>query len=169
MFGEAKLPVLNFLSKTWVLITLFIAMLAIGYSFSLVMPAVGGVLLDTLFTSEEVLARLGEMSAGQKRVHLLATIVIDTAYPLAYGGLMLGLTWRFAGLLRNWFIIAPLAVMFVDFAENLVQALALVDNTALLSLKDFLTPAKFGLFAVAVVLVLVSFLIAALRKLRGTG
>ncbi|MEM6302159.1 MAG: hypothetical protein AAF749_10505 [Pseudomonadota bacterium] len=158
---------LNFLSKGWVLITLFFAMLAIGFSFSIVTPAVGGVLLDTLVTGAETIAQVNEMNAEQKRIHLLATLLIDSVYPLAYGGLLLGLIWRFAGSRRSWCIVPPMAVMVVDFGENLVQVFALTGNTALVSLKDLLTPAKFGLFARAVVLVLVSLLLAAVAKLRG--
>ena len=157
---------LNFISKTWVLVTLFIAMLAIGYSFGPVQDAIGGPLLDMMWSGADASARLAEMDADQKRIHLLATLLNDTAYPLAYGGLFAGLIWRFAGSTRRWLIIPPLAAIVVDLAENLVQALALTSHDALLGLKDILTPAKFALSLVAVFLVLVSVILAIVRRVR---
>lgn len=157
---------LDILSRTWVLVGLFIAMMAIGYSFSFVQAAAGGPLLDMLGSGAESKARLAEMSAEQKQAHLWGTVLNDTAYPLAYGGLFAGLVWRFAGTLRRWFVIPALAVIVVDLAENTTQAMALAGNEALIGLKDFLTPAKFGLFMLAALLVLVSVGLAIARRMR---
>lgn len=157
---------LNFLSRTWVLVGLFIAMMAIGYSFSFVQTAAGGSLLDMLGSGAEAKARLAEMSAEQKQAHLWGTVLNDTAYPLAYGGLFAGLVWRFAGTLRRWFVIPSLAVIVVDLAENTTQAMALAGNDSLIGLKDILTPAKFGLFMLAALLVLVSVGLAIARRMR---
>lgn len=157
---------LNMLSRTSVLVGLFIAMMAIGYSFSFVQEAAGGALLDMLGSGAEAKARLAEMSAEQKQAHLWGTVINDTAYPLAYGGLFAGLVWRFAGTLRRWFVIPALAVIVVDLAENATQAMALAGNEALIGLKDILTPAKFGLFMLAALLVLVSVGLAIARRMR---
>ncbi len=157
---------LNFLSRTWVLAGFFVAMLAIGYSFSFVQTATGGELLDMVFTEAKAKARLDDMSADQKRAHLWATLINDTAYPLAYGGLFAGLIWRFAGSRRRWFVIPALAVIVADLAENATHALALTGNDALIGLKDFLTPAKFGLFLLAAICVLASLVLAAARRVR---
>ena len=157
---------LNFLSKTWVMVILFVLMMAIGYSFSFVQIGAGGALLDTLWTGEEASARLSEMTREQKDAHLWGTLMNDTIYPLAYGGLFMGLIWRFAGSLRRWFILPPIAVTITDLAENMTQAAALMGNDAFLGLKDVLTPAKFGLFALAAVLVLVSVVLAVIRRVR---
>ncbi|MEO1303753.1 MAG: hypothetical protein AAFV37_02165 [Pseudomonadota bacterium] len=157
---------LNTLSKTWVLVSLFIATLAIGYSFSFAQDATGGLLLDMLGTGEEAKARLSEMSPDQKTAHFWATVLNDTAYPLAYGGLFIGLIWRFSGQLRQWLILPAVAVIVADLAENTTQALALAGNDSLIGLKDILTPAKFGLFALAAVMVLLSFGLALARRFR---
>ena len=157
---------LNLLSRTWVLVGLFIAMMVIGYSFSSAQDATGGVLLDMLGTGAEAKARLAEMSAEQKTAHFWATVLNDTAYPLAYGGLLIGLIWRFAGTLRRWFVLPAFAVIAADLSENATQALALTGNEALIGLKDILTPVKFGLFALAAVLALASIGLAVLRHFR---
>ncbi|MEL7283080.1 MAG: hypothetical protein AAGJ68_01155 [Pseudomonadota bacterium] len=157
---------LNFLSRTWVLLALFVAMMAIGYSFSFAQVASGGELLDMLWSGEDAKTRLAEMSAEQKRAHFNATVFNDTAYPLAYGGLFAGLIWRFGGVLRSWLVIPALAVIFVDLAENTAQALALVGNESFLGLKDVLTPAKFGLFSAAALAVLISIGLAVFRRFR---
>lgn len=158
---------LNFLSKTWVLLALFVAMMAIGYSFSAAQVAAGGDLLDMLWSGDEAKARLAEMSAEQKSAHFTATILNDTAYPLAYGGLFAGLIWRFAGSLRPWLVIPALAVIIADLAENTTQAFALAGNESFIGLKDVLTPAKFGLFGVAALAVLISIGLAVFRRFRG--
>lgn len=159
---------LNFLSRTWVLVGLFVAMMAIGYSFSFVQAASGGPLLDMMGSGAEAKTRLAEMSADQMTAHFWGTVLNDTAYPLAYGGLFAGLIWRFGGAWRKWFVIPALAVILVDLAENTTQAMALSGNESLIGLKDVLTPAKFGLFFLAALLVLVSVGLAIARRFRGT-
>jgi len=157
---------LSFLSRTWVLVALFVAMMAIGYSFSAAQVAAGGDLLDMLWSGDEARARLAEMSAEQKNAHFYATILNDTAYPLAYGGLFAGLIWRFAGSLRSWLVIPALAVIVADLAENATQAIALVGNESFIGLKDVLTPVKFGLFGIAAIAVLISVGLAVFRQFR---
>lgn len=157
---------LDFLSRTWVLFVLFAAMMAIGFSFSYVQIATGGALLDTLFTSAEASTRLAEMSAEQKRAHLSATLLNDTAYPLATAGFFVGMIWRFAGGLKRWFTLAPIALLIIDMTENLSQTFALMGNESFLGLKDVLTPAKFGMFALASALVLVSVVLAIIHRIR---
>ena len=157
---------LNILSRTWVLIGLLIAMLVIGYSFQSVQQASGGPLLDMIWSGADAKARLAEMSAEQKTAHFWGTVLNDTAYPLAYGGLFVGLIWRFAGTLRRWFVFPAIAVIVVDLVENTTQALALSGNESFIGLKDILTPLKFGLFLIAAVLVLISLGMAILRRVR---
>ncbi|MEM6556154.1 MAG: hypothetical protein AAF642_09785 [Pseudomonadota bacterium] len=157
---------LNTLSRTWILVTLFVATILIGYSFSFVQTAAGGPLLDVLGSGVEAKARLVEMTAEQKQAHFWGTVLNDTAYPLAYGGLFAGLIWRFAGDVRRWFVLPALAVIVVDLAENTTQAMALSGNDSLIGLKDILTPAKFGLFFLAAFIVLISIGLAIVRRVR---
>ena len=153
-------------SRTWALAILFIAMMAIGYSFSFIEAASGGPLLDSLLSGAEAKARLMEMTAEQKTAHFWGTVLNDTLYPFAYGGLFAGLVWRFAGTFRKWMVMPALAAGLVDLAENTTQALALAGNDAFIGLKDILTPPKFGLVLLAIVLVLVSVVIALVRRVR---
>lgn len=157
---------LNLLSRTWVMVGLFVAMMAIGYSFSFVQTAAGGPLLDMIGTGAEAKARLAEMSADQKTAHFWGTVLNDTAYPLAYGGLFAGLIWRFAGTLRRWLVIPALAVIVADLAENTTQAMALAGNGSLIGLKDVLTPLKFGLFFLAAIMVLISVGLGIARRMK---
>ncbi|MEM9939022.1 MAG: hypothetical protein AAF768_09255 [Pseudomonadota bacterium] len=140
-----------FLTRTPVLIFLFLAMLAIGYSFSSVRAAVDGPILDMLMTGEAAQARLAELNAEQRRAHFWATVFNDTAYPLAYGGLLAGLALRFGGKILA---VPAVGAALTDLAENTVQALALSGTADLLAAKSVLTPLKFGLFALAAVIAL---------------
>jgi len=158
--------VLSFLERTWVLVVLFLAMMLVGYSFSFVQEAIGGQLLDMISSSGEVLARLREMTPEQKQIHLWATLTLDTAYPLAYGGLFAGLVWRFAGSFRRWFIVPVLAVIATDLSENAIQVMALAGDEALIGLKDIFTPAKFGLFLLSLIAVIGSFVVAGVRRFQ---
>ena len=157
---------LNLLSRTWVMVGMFVAMMAIRYSFSFVQTAAGGPLLDMIGTGAEAKARLAEMSADQKTAHFWGTVLNDTAYPLAYGGLFAGLIWRLAGTLRRWLVIPALAVIVADLAENTTQAMALAGNESLIGLKDVLTPLKFGLFFLAAIMVLISVGLGIARRMK---
>lgn len=141
---------LHFISRAPVLIFLFVAMLIIGYLFNGVQEAAGGPLLDMIWNGADAKARLDGMTAEQKAAHFWGTVINDTAYPLAYGGLFAGLAWRFGGQ-RILLVLPAIGVAIADLAENTVQALALSGNESLIGLKDVLTPLKFGLFAAALI------------------
>lgn len=141
------------LASTPVLISLAIAALCVGYTLQNAQDAAGGQLLDFVFTGQGAEALLNTMTAAQKTTHFWATVVNDTAYPIAYGGLLAGLTLRF-GRGRNWLALPAIVTIVADLAENAVQALALSDTANILALKTVLTPLKFGLFAVAALIVI---------------
>jgi hypothetical protein len=138
----------RWLGGTWVLLSLLVATLAIMASFRPVQAAMDGPLLDFIFTGGAAEARLAELSEAQRRAHFWGTVVNDTAYPLAYGGLLAGLALRF-GRGRDWLAWPAVLVIVADLAENTVQALALSGTANMLAAKTVLTPLKFGLFAVA--------------------
>ena len=156
---------LNFISRTPILIGLFLAMLVIGYLFGGVREASGGVLLDTIWNGADAKAHLLAMTAEQKSAHFWGTAVNDMLYPFAYGGLFAGLAWRFGGH-RFPLVIPAMSVIIVDLAENTTQALALAGNDGLIGLKDVLTPLKFGLFLLAVVIAVFCLIGALIQKLR---
>ncbi|MEO0982389.1 MAG: hypothetical protein AAFX03_07030 [Pseudomonadota bacterium] len=152
--------VLDTLSRTPVLIGSLLAMLAIGAGFYPVGQAIGGELLDMVRTGDAAADRLAELDAGERRIHFWATVLLDSAYPLAYGAFFGGLAARFAGGYRALAVVPIGAAVAADFSENVVQAMALAGQDALLGWKDFLTPAKFSLVMVGAGLALVLALVA---------
>ena len=106
--------------------------------------------IDMLAKPGEVLAVVGAMTPSQKLVHILVSASLDMAFPMAYGGLMVGLVHRYF-LRATWILSVPalLAIVF-DVVENLVQILILQGNFGLLSAKLWLTPAKFGFALIGV-------------------
>ncbi|PHS41959.1 MAG: hypothetical protein COA91_00865 [Robiginitomaculum sp.] len=159
---------LNFLARTPVLWTMFILFLILGVGFHFAQQAVGGPLLDMQMNAKQALVRLGEMSAAQKHIHLVATLTLDTLYPLAYGGLLAGLVWRFGGKFRNFLVIPASLAVITDFAENTVQAFALAGSESMLAAKDILTPLKYTSLILAAIITLVLLLIAVVKRLQTT-
>lgn len=149
------------LAETPILIATGLAMLLIGASFGLVQPALGGTLLDMVITPEAAAALLASMSPAEKTVHLWTTLLLDTAYPLAYGAFFIGLIWRLGGR-RLAFL--PYAGMVADFLENSAQAAALAGWPDLLGAKIVLTPVKFALLGATLLVILVLIVRAILRR-----
>ena len=156
--------ILYFLSRWPVIIFSFIAMNLIGYSFLAVQQAIGGDLLDFMWSGQSAAIRLAELSEVQKAVHLKATIFQDSLYPIAYGSFFVGLITRLSATGKQWLLIAPLSLVIFDFIENLIQIRALQGNEALLQFKDFVTPLKFGCFYLTLLIVLFLVLQSLYRK-----
>lgn len=156
---------MNFLTRTSVLWTLFVVFLATGAAFGFLSDAVGGKYLDTI--SEPVLARelLAKLTPEQAEAHFWVTVLLDTVYPLAYGGLLMGLALRFFGEYRVAAAMPAALTAIVDLTENMVQALALSGAADVLDSKEWLTTLKFGLLLVAVAIALVALGIALYRRL----
>ncbi|MEM0929557.1 MAG: hypothetical protein AAGI89_09720 [Pseudomonadota bacterium] len=157
---------LDFISKTWVLIALFVAIMVINVSFALGLEAAGGAVLDFRMNGSDAFALLNAMTPEQKNAHFWMTVVNDTAYPIAYVGLLAGIVWRFAGGLRSVLVWPAFGAGVFDLMENTTQALALKGYESLLQFKDVLTPVKFGLAGVAVVLALLFLGVGAIRAVR---
>ncbi len=152
---EAETNVLKFLSRTPVLIFMLAAFLLIGYSFAWVQAGIGeGPLLDMINSGVEARDRIAAMTDAQRARHLFGTLVNDMVYPLAYGGLLAGLAFRFGGGRGRLLAIPAIATVIVDVTENIVQALALTGTADVLAAKDLLTPLKFGLFILAAMIAL---------------
>ncbi|HFB54388.1 MAG TPA: hypothetical protein ENJ46_00570 [Hellea balneolensis] len=156
---------LDFLSQKKILLLCFMAMLLIGYGFNFTEPLIGGELLDMQMNAADAQARLAEMSSYQRKMHLLTTLILDSLYPLAYGGLLAGIVGRFAHNRQRLWAAPAVFTVFIDFCENGVQSLALMGHENLLGLKGILTPLKFGGFALAALIVIVLLLAAAYRKI----
>lgn len=147
---------LGWLARTPVLIGFFIAALLIGASFYFVLEAIDGDLLDMIWSGEGAISRLIEMTDRQREVHLLGTVTLDVLYPIAYGGLLVGLLCRLAWNWRWALILVPIATVLCDFSENTVQAMALNGHTQdILLVKDIVTPIKFAGLGLSLALVII--------------
>ncbi|RAN33837.1 hypothetical protein [Hyphomonas pacifica] len=152
------------LTRTPVLWGSFILFLLIGVGFGIFSGVVGGAYLDTLDGGEASRALIASMTPAQRSAHFWLTVLLDTAYPLAYGALFAGLALRCLGRYGRLAALPALAVVVVDLTENMVQALALSGAVDALDAKVWLTPLKFGLFFLAAGIALVALLIATVNR-----
>ncbi|PHQ67285.1 MAG: hypothetical protein COB92_04865 [Robiginitomaculum sp.] len=157
---------LDFLSSTRIIIASLIIMMVIGVVFSFMPRLVGGELLDMQMSAIDANARLSEMSSWHKSNHIFITLFLDSLYPLAYGGFLAGIAARFAKPWRKFAVIPAFATIIVDFAENLVQVVALAGSENILILKNIITPIKFGGLFFAAILALILLLIALVKWMR---
>ena len=150
---------MHFLTRTPTLFALFILQALIFLGFGPFVEGVGGTFLDTVMTGEESRAVIAHMSSGQRWTHFGVTVLLDTIYPIAYGAFFVAMAVRFFGKFGKLFALPAFAAAVVDLTENTVQALALSGAADVLDAKDWLTPLKFGLFALAGVIALIGFII----------
>ncbi len=155
---------MSLITRTPVLWGLFAAMILIGFGFAAFSPAVGGQYLDMISDPETARGVLAGMGAGERQAHLWVTLLLDTAYPLSFGLLFAGLAWRFFGTSGRVAAIPGFAVIIADLTENMIQALALSGLADVLAAKAWVTPLKFGLFALAAGLALIALGIALYRR-----
>lgn len=151
------------LSRTPAIIGSFVAMMAIGASFGLVTPALGGTMLDMQMNAADARAYLATLDPSQRHLHLFATLVQDTAYPLAYGAFLGAIAARAFG---NRFAWPAMLAAASDLVENAAQSAALQGAEAALAAKTVLTPLKFGLFMLAALVALAGLLTLLVRLLR---
>ena len=135
-----------------ILIAMTILVVILTYGFSYFNRLVGDTYLDTLASSDKVQKTIRLMSPAQRRAHFWITATLDTIYPIAYGGLLIGFAMCMAGRYKRWAIIATFITIVADFLENVVQMLALKGNTTVIAAKALLTPVKYISLLFAVVL-----------------
>ena len=152
------------LTSNRALVISFVLMLLCGMGFLPFIDSVGGRLLDETWNQADAQALLAGMSSAQQNTHFWVTVLLDSAYPLFYGAFFVGAIARLAGKQRRWAVWPSLIGVDCDFAENIVQAMALSGSTDLLFLKDFLTPIKFGGLAIGVLLIVVFGIVALVRR-----
>jgi len=158
--------VTDFLKRTPVIWTLFVLMIVIGAGFGVFNKAAGGTFLDVTASAVQAREILAGMTAEQRDVHFWVTVLLDTAYPLAYGGFLAGMALRFFGSYGKAAAVPAFATIIVDLTENMVQALALKGSADVLDAKEWLTPLKFGLFSLAAAIALVALIIAIVNLFR---
>ena len=156
----------NFLTRTPVIWALFILSILISFGFVIFNPAVGGRYLDMVTTGAGSRALLDSMTEAQRSAHFWVTVLLDTAYPLAYGGCLAALALRFFGKFGKLAALPAFATIIVDLTENTIQALALTGAADALDAKGWLTPLKFGLFWLAALIGLIAVVIAVINLFR---
>lgn len=156
----------SFLKRTPVIWALFIATILTGVGFGLFKEAVGGTFLDTIATGEHSQTLIAGLSEAQRSAHFRVTVFLDTAFPIAYGGLFAAMALRFFGKYGRIAALPAFATAIVDLTENTVQALALSGAADALDAKTWLTPLKFGLFYLAAGIALVALVIAIVHIFR---
>ncbi len=156
---------LAFLSKTPVILFCLVGMTITGFSFSLLETSLGGTMLD-LASGSTTLSRLAEMSAEQKKFHILITATLDSLYPILNFGFLAGVVARLSARWRKWALLPAFIYLVSDFSENVVQIIILKGHVNLLSAKNILTPIKFTSFLGAAVIAIILLLIALVKWTR---
>lgn len=156
------LPVL---SRTSVIAISFAAMVLLGGLLRQTGAALGG-MLDLTLTGAEARALLDRLTPWQRDVHAHATLLYDGLYPLAYGAFFAGLAVRLGGAKARWIALMMLGGMVADYAENIVQLLALSGRADWLDAKTLLTPIKFALTGTVVAATLVLAITATWARVR---
>jgi len=160
---------LGWFARTPVILCFLVATLLIGGGFYFVIQEIEGQLLDEIVTGDDAISRLNQMNEHQRSVHFWGTVTLDALYPLAYGGLFIGLLCRFGWRLRWLLILVPIIGVLADFAENTVQAMALSGYAVeILVAKDIVTPIKFGALLLALALSVLLGVIALVRSIMQT-
>lgn len=149
------------------LIFLLAVAILVGMAFGYFGGQLGGPLLDMLSDPAANEARLAAMSADQRSTHLLITLALDVIYPIAYGGGFANLSARLVD--RNKLLVAApgLALILVDLTENVLIALMLQGDAAVIPAKTLATQVKWWLFAGCSLLVTGLAIIAAIRHYTG--
>lgn len=153
------------LARTSVIALSFAAMVLLGGLLRQTADALGG-MLDLMLNGADARAMLARLSPWQRDVHAHATLLYDGLYPLAYGAFFAGLAVRLGGAGARWIALVMLGGMIADYAENIVQLLALSGRADWLDAKTVLTPIKFALTGTAVVATLALAIRAAWTRVR---
>lgn len=153
------------LARTSVIAISFAAMVLLGALLRQTGDVLGG-MLDLTLTGTDAHALLARLTPWQRDVHAHATLLYDGLYPLAYGAFFAGLAVRLGGAKARWIALVMLGGMVADYAENIVQLLALSGRADWLDAKTLLTPIKFALTGTAVLATLVLAIGAMLARLR---
>jgi len=156
----------EFLTRPKTLWMLFISTLLLTACFVLVQNHWSLALLDSVGTEIEINDILGSLSDTQKTVHKWVTLTLDVAYPLVYGGFFAGMALRYFGKFGPFLAIPSLLVILADLTEGIIQVLLLSGNTSVIGLKTVLTPIKFSLFKVCLLLAVIALLMGLYKRFK---
>ena len=142
--------------------------LLISGGFAYIMHRYGFLLIDEMWDPEKIHKYIEELTPKQRDVHIWTTLTLDVLFPFAYGGLFVGLVWKFLGRSGRLLALPGALVIPVDLAEGAVQVMALSGNTEVVIHKLWVTPIKLGLFVSAALFALFAIGVALGRKFRAT-
>ena len=125
-------------------------------------------ILDEISDPEEIRARLAAMSPSQMTSHWWMTLLLDYAYPLAYGGFFAGLALRFFGKAGLLLAVPAFIAIPADMIENTLQLFILTGQSGLIEVKSVVTPIKLVSFLIAALIALIALIIAAVRRFGKT-
>lgn len=108
--------------------------------------------IPTVSKSNRLLQTIGE---SQRCAHIGITLILDTVFPFVYGLLLIGATMKlYPHNYLAW--LAPAVIVIpMDLLENLVHLTALLSHEPVMPIKGWLTPAKWVLIVVAILIVIV--------------
>ena len=126
-------------------------------------------IIDEVSDPDQIRAIVTAMTPEQRSAHWWMTLVLDYAYPIAYGIFFAGLALRYFGKAGFWLAIPTIICVPADMVENTMQLFILSGNESVLWVKAIATPIKLATFVVGAVIALVGLGIAGYRRVTGTG
>ena len=121
-------------------------------------------IIDEMFVADEILDHIAAMTPTQKRMHLWTTATLDVAYPFTYGSFFGGMALR-AFPNSGWILAIPSILCIpVDLMEGYTQVMLLSGHDEYVTWKTLLTPMKFVLFGIGLIVAIVGAI--RLRKLK---
>ena len=157
---------LTFLGRTKVIWFTFVTTLILTVAFGAVMEVWQFQLVDEMSRRDEFLPHISNLTDLQKKVHIWTTATLDVAYPLMYGAFFIGTTVRVFKKKGVFWTIPAMLVIPTDLAEGVTQVLLLNGNEAIAWLKEILTPVKFFLFFLALIISAIALITGLIRKIR---
>ena len=111
----------NFTTRPSVILGSLVLTIALFLCFPLV--PIGGDMLDVRtsgYVLDEAMAALDGYGAAGRRAYMMASLTLDTLFPLAYVTLLAGVIYRYRPTDRwGWLALAPVVTGLVDLGENL--------------------------------------------------
>jgi len=142
----------SFLTNPANLWRLFFLLLIMTAIFAGVMAIWDFEIIDEMSQPRRIVEHIEAMSATQRAVHAWMTGTLDVAYPFVYGALFAGLSLRAFDRWGMLLAIPSFLVIPVDLIEGFIQVLLLNGVYDIAWMKAYVTPLKFVLFGLGVVL-----------------
>ena len=158
--------------RAWVLCSTLVSALILLVVVFPVLP-VGGEMLDVMdgYTHSEALAVLEGYGEAGRRVYALASLTLDTLFPVVYASFLAGLIYRFRPTERMWRLAwLPPAAGVIDLGENVQIVLMLTRypdiSAGQVAVASLFTTLKGYAFSICLALAISLAVVAAGRRVR---